>query len=446
MVSSNVVAERDDGRVVFLGLDGVPYSLVRDHPEVFPNLHTLAERGDAGVIESVVPPESSACWPALTTGVNPGETGVFGFQDRKEGSYETYVPTSGDVAATPIWDLVTDAGREASVLNVPMTYPPSTEIQRHVSGFLSPSVDQAAADEAVRRVLDQHDYRVDVDGRLGHRSDKSAFLADGHETLAARHRVFMHCLDADDWDLLFGVYMATDRVNHFLYGEYTQCGPLTEEFLEFYEQVDAFVGDVHDALDDDTTLVVASDHGFTSQQYEVHCNRWLAENGWLPSTPDGETLADIAPGAKAYSLIPGRFYLNLEGREPEGVVASSEYETVRAELAGDLRNLTGPDGEPVCQRVVTGSDAFRGSHASSAPDLVAVPAAGYDLKSGFSTAGPVFDVGPRTGMHTFDDALLFTDDPDVEVADADLYDIVPTICDLMGLPRPDSLEGSSLVA
>ena len=435
-----------DGRVVFLGLDGVPYGLVRDHPEVFSNLHALAERGSAGEIESIVPPESSACWPALTTGVNPGKTGVYGFQDRKKGSYETYVPTAGNVEAPAIWDHVTDAERDATVLNVPMTYPPSTRIQRQVSGFLSPSVSDAASDEGVRRVLERSGYRIDVDGELGHRTDRSAFLDDAHEVTAARHRVLMHYLDVDDWDLLFGVFMSTDRVNHFLFDEYARDGPLADRFLEFYATVDAYVGEVRDAIDDDTTLVVASDHGFTTQHHEVHCNRWLAEAGWIPPAPDGETLADVASGGRAYSLIPGRFYLNLEGREPDGVVPANEYEAVRAELAADLRDLTGPDGDPVCRRVVTGTDAFSGPHVGIAPDLVVIPTDGYDLKSGFSTDGPIFDVGPRTGMHTFDDAILFTDVPDVDVRGADLYDLAPTMLDLLGISLPDSLEGDSLIA
>ena len=76
---------RGDGgpRVAFLGIDGVPYSLLADNFEEFENLGALAEEGTAGAIDSIVPPESSACWPALTTGVNPGETGVYGFQDRE---------------------------------------------------------------------------------------------------------------------------------------------------------------------------------------------------------------------------------------------------------------------------------------------------------------------------------------------------------------------------
>ena len=139
-----------DPRVAFVGVDGVPFSLLADNPERFPNFAALANEGSAGAIDSIVPPESSACWPSLTTGVNPGETGVYGFQDREVGSYDTYVPMGRDVQATRVWDRVTDAGRQASVLNVPVTFPPQRGVQRMVSGFLSPGVEKAAHPDSFR--------------------------------------------------------------------------------------------------------------------------------------------------------------------------------------------------------------------------------------------------------------------------------------------------------
>jgi len=218
----------DDERVVFLGIDGVPLDLVEDHPEVFENLTDIAETGSGGRLESIVPPESSACWPSLTTGVNPGETGVYGFQDREVDSYETYVPLGRHVKATRLWDRVTDAGRDATVLNVPVTFPPSTRIQRMASGFLSPDLESATSDESLRETLDGFDYRIDVNAKLGHDDDKTEFLENAHATLDARYEAFSHYLAEDDWDLFFGVFMSTDRVNHFLFGDYATDGEYAE--------------------------------------------------------------------------------------------------------------------------------------------------------------------------------------------------------------------------
>jgi predicted AlkP superfamily phosphohydrolase/phosphomutase len=241
--------------------------------------------------------------------------------------------------------------------------------------------------------------------------------------------------------------MTTDRVNHFLFKDYAQDGEYKQEFLEFYAKLDRYLGELRAMLDDDTTMVVASDHGFTTLDHEVKCNVWLEENGWLSfEDEDHESLSDIADETRAYSLIPGRFYINLEGREPRGSVPEDEYESVRAELKADLEALEGPDGRLVADRVVTKEDAFRGEHDEIAPDLVVIPNDGFDLKAGFRGGDDVFDIGPRNGMHSFENACLFVDDDAAKVEDADLYDIAPTILELLDIEidRGD-FDGASLV-
>jgi uncharacterized sulfatase len=440
---------RGDGnpRVAFFGIDGVPYSLVADNPDEFENLHAIADEGSAGAIDSIVPPESSACWPSLTTGVNPGETGVYGFQDRETDSYDTYVPMGRDVQATRIWDRVQGAQREASVMNVPVTFPPQENVQRMVSGFLSPGVDRAAQPAELRQFLEANDYKIDVNAKLGHSDDKGEFIEDAHKTLDARFETFKHYIEQDDWDLFFGVFMTTDRVNHFLFEHYERDGEYKEEFLEFYRQVDEYLGRLREMLADDVTMLVASDHGFTTLDHEVHLNEWLRQEGWLSYEDDDHTeLNDIDDDTRAYSLIPGRFYINLEGREPRGSVSSEDYDEVRAELKEKLESLEGPDGTPVADVVKTKESAFRGAHDEIAPDLTVIPNHGFDLKAGFKGADEVFGTGPRNGMHSFDNACLFVDDPDVGIDDADLYDIAPTILDLLELDyERTEFDGTTLL-
>jgi predicted AlkP superfamily phosphohydrolase/phosphomutase len=241
--------------------------------------------------------------------------------------------------------------------------------------------------------------------------------------------------------------MTTDRVNHFLFKHYAEDGEYREEFLEFYEKLDEYLGALRELLGEETTMVVASDHGFMPLDYEVKCNVWLEENGWLSfEDDDHDSLGDIADDTRAYSLIPGRFYLNLEGREPRGSVPEDEYESERAELKAELEALEGPEGRPVADRVVTSEDAFRGEHDDIAPDLVVIPNEGFDLKAGFGGGEKVFDTGPRNGMHSFGDACLFVDDDDATIENADLYDIAPTLLDLLDveIDRSD-FDGASLL-
>ena len=95
---------------------------------------------------------------------------------------------------------------------------------------------------------------------------------------------------------------------------------------------------------------------------------------------------------------------------------------------------------------MTSEDAFRGKHDEIAPDLVVIPNQGFDLKSGFRGGGKVFDTGPRNGMHSFEDACLFVDDDDATIEDADLYDIAPTILELLDIETDRSeVDGASLL-
>jgi predicted AlkP superfamily phosphohydrolase/phosphomutase len=149
----------------------------------------------------------------------------------------------------------------------------------------------------------------------------------------------------------------------------------------------------------------------------------------------------------AYSLIPGRFYINLEDREPRGLVPEDDYEDVRDELKAELEALEGPDGRKVADRVVTKEDAFRGDHDDIAPDLTVVPNHGFDLKSGFKGDDDVFGKGPRNGMHSFDNASLFVDNADARIEDADLLDIAPTLMDLLDLDYDrTAFDGSTLLS
>ena len=438
----------DTPRVAFIGIDGVPYDLVRTESETFSALTSIREEGSSGTIDSILPPDSSACWPALTSGVNPGETGVYGFQDREVGSYDTYVPMGRDVQTKRVWDRAADAGLDATVLNVPVTFPPQRNVQRMVSGVFAPGVDRAAHPEELRSYLDESEYKLDVNAKLGHRSDKSAFLEDARRTLDRRAAAFERYIERDDWDLFVGVFTTPDRVNHFLWREYVENDQYREAFIEFYERLDGHIEAIRERLPKDVTLVVGSPHGFTKLEYDVYCNEWLEKEGWLSyDTDDHGALADVADETRAYSLIPGRFYLNLEGREPRGSVPEDAYEEVRAELKTALNSLEGPGGRSVIKRVVERETAFRGDHDEIAPDLVAVPNDGFDLKGGFRPHEQVFDPdGPRTGMHTFDDAALFIDHPDASVEDADILDVAPTLLKLLDVDygRTD-VDGASLV-
>lgn len=436
----------DSPRVVFIGFDGVPFGLIAEHPHRFEHLHALLDAGCGAPATGVAPSASSVTWPSLTAGANPGQTGVYGLVDRHVGTYETYVTAADDVQTPRVWDRVLAADRRVTAINVPVTYPPQRNLTRLVADYQAPDLERACYPRSVVSELRPLDYRLDVDASLG-RADLSGFLEDAYETIDARYEAIVHFIERDDWDLFLGVFTTPDRINHFLYGDYAADGPHREDFMSFYEQLDTYVGAIRSHIPDDATLVVASDHGFAPLESDVQLNAWLESIGWLDyATDDPSKLADISDDTRAFSLDPGRLYLNLEGREPRGCVPAAEYELVRDRLRESLLSLTDPAGRPVVNEVITREERFRGPHVDLAPDLVVLPNDGFDLHARFRTGEHVFQETARTGMHTERDAMILIDRPDHEVSYPTVYDVAPTLLDLLGIAfDPAEFDGQSLI-
>ncbi|MHC4788948.1 MAG: alkaline phosphatase family protein, partial [Planctomycetota bacterium] len=141
----------------------------------------------------------------------------------------------------------------------------------------------------------------------------------------------------------------------------------------------------------------------------VQLNRWLKNQGYLDYENDPQKgYKAIKKGSRAVSLVPGRIYILREGRWDLGMVTDKEYEPLRKELMDRLRAITHPETrQVVCKQVMRREELFEGPHADLAPDIIVDPCDGYDLKAKLG-AGHLFEKGPRTGMHTYDNAMLLT--------------------------------------
>lgn len=433
-------------RVAVIGLDGTPYSFLKklvDAGEV-PNLARIFEQGSFQQMRSALPTVSSVAWSSFNTGCNPGKHGIYGFVDRLPNSYEIYVPTAKDVKRPAIWETLSIEGKNVIVINVPLTYPPRPVKGIMVSDFLTPDLSKGTYPQSVYPKLKEMGYRLDIDSWQARRS-REELLRDFELTLEKRKEAILHFMDKEPWDFFMALIMETDRLHHFMWevvdnGASQQC----QRFLDCYRQIDETVGEIAGKLGPDVTLMVMSDHGFCTLRKEVYLNHWLESHGWLKfGEADGTSLKDIDDSSVAYSLDPGRFYLNLKGREPRGKVQpGSEANRVRDEIAAALLELEDPDsGDRIIDQVRKREDIYSGLHFERAPDLVAVPKRGYDLKGAL---GKRALTGRETlvGMHTLEDAMLFIQGQEIVKDDLEIVDVAPTILKLMGVPIPPEMDGS----
>jgi len=448
-------------RLVVLGIDGVPFSLLSELTErvQLPNFKRLREQTGLVQMDSVHPTVSSAAWTSYVTGSQPGKHGIFGFIDRKPGSYQMTIPLANSVSAGTIWQVLSDAGKRVFGMNVPVSYPPRAVNGILIGGFLCPSIEKVASPAELVPYLKSIDYQIDTDPALARRSTDE-MLPNIDKTLDARMEAMFHFLRQERWDYFHTHVMATDRLNHFLLARY-QAGDLryAEAFLAFYRKLDGYLGRLLDTLPDDCGLLVLSDHGFCPIKSEVQLSRYLIERGWCSVLGQPRHPLDIEPsGTRAFTLIPGRLYLNVKGREPAGVVEPDDYGRTRDELAQDLLALRAPSGEPVIRKVFRREEIYwpagesaaqpeRGAAAllaadgafGRAPDLVAIPYDGYDLKMGL-VAPETFVRTELEGMHTYDDALVMARGVELPAGRFSIVELTRCVLNALGVQVPADMD------
>jgi len=434
---------------VVIGPDGTPLSLISSliAEGELPNFARIFEGGSVRPMTSAIPAVSSVAWSCFMTGKNPGKHGIYGFLDRNPNSYDTYIPNSNVMRSETLWEILSRHGKRVVVMNVPVTYPPRRVNGILVAGFLSPRLEKATYPASVGEQLKSMGYRLDVDPWQA-RENKDKFLEDLYYTLDKRQEAMFHFMETEEWDFFMLQIMETDRLHHFLW-EHWEKGDekYAPAFLKLYHKIDGLLGRLYERLTEDTTLVVLSDHGFCTMKNEVFINRWLQDNGWLNFTKDPpDSLRDIHPDSKAYSMDPGRIFVNLRGREPQGSVdAGREYEALRKELTDALSELREPEsGEPMIERVYKREEIYSGECYPQAPDLVAMPCRGYDLKGSIKKA-VLTEKGVINGAHTYDDAMIYIQGQDIKKQEVAIVDVMPTILRLMDVPIPRDVDGSVLI-
>lgn len=204
------------------------------------------------------------------------------------------------------------------------------------------------------------------------------FLSLCNGIFQARINVLMSLLENFDEGILGTVFDTLDRVQHMFWKDRVDI------IEEWYLKLDALVGQVEDYFSvnsiRDDRLVIVSDHGFANFDYKVHLNRWLIDRGLLVSKHSqtkGEWKDIDWSRSSAYAIGLNGLYLNLAGREGQGMVQPNQHEPILSDLEQGLLALKDPDGNPVVQKVWRAPEAFSGVHLDRGPDLVIGFSPGY---------------------------------------------------------------------
>ena len=292
--------------------------------------------------------------------------------------------------------------------------------------------------------------------------DEQGFLDQAYLTFAERESMFLSALNKTRRGVVACVFDTSDRIQHMFY-RYLEGRAENEKYRrtiqELYQRMDVLVGEAMKHVDKDTVLFVLSDHGFCSFRRGLNLNSWLLENGYLALKNGDKSSGPYFKGVdwsrtKAYTLGLGGLYLNVKGREAEGIVKpGEEAEALKRELVGKLSGLRDEDtGELAIREVYATNQLYKGPYLQEAPDMIV----GYN--EGFRTSWDAA-VGKVTekvcednckawsGDHCVDPLLvpgvLFCNRK-VDAETPGIEDLAPTALQLFGMKPPAWMEGKSV--
>ena len=388
---------------ILIGLDGVPFLLIDRFTRkgIMPNLRKFILNNSFFRMKSTIPDVSNVAWSSVITGVLPGEHGIFGFMEVNPRNYSLYFPDSRDLKVKPFWTKF----EKPLIINVPSTYPAQPVNGVLISGFVSIDFEGAVYPKSLIPELRAMGYRIDVNNSLA-RESPSGFIDDLHKTLEIRLKFLEKMWDRDEWDLIVFVVTGTDRLNHFFMDALDNSAhPFRKTFEEYYNVVDKVIGRILMKTEPQDNVIIFSEHGAEELELEFYVNKFLNEKGYLKyKTSDPKTPVDLAPETKAFSLDPGRIYINSTDRFLFGSVSPEQKESLMIELQIMFKNLV-INGKKIIKKVYQGKNLYYGPYAKQGPDLVLVPEMGVDLKGRIYNS-KLTDKRIFKGKHRFDNAFI----------------------------------------
>lgn len=498
-------------KLIIIGLDGATFDILDPYIKkgLLPNIDRMIRNGVKGKLESAIPPVTGPSWVSFMTGMWPGKHGIYDFVKPKPNSIKRQAVSYQDIRTPTLWDYLNKAGKKIGIVNLPITYPLPKVNGFIIPGLLTPNTEgEFAHPEGLMAELHQFigQYVHDVWWQRYGESGIEKFLDELFHCTRQRIKTIFYLLEKKEWDIFTGVFIGTDRIQHYIW-QYIYLPhekQLTKReqriFLkatEYYKQLDNFFGELLKKFSSLANIFIMSDHGFGPLRSKIYINRWLEENGYLTVNRKharmlslkGNILNAISTIVRnldpwnlrkktgirkrlhrmsAYNFLDcidwtrtiaysasnteQGIYLNLRGREPQGIVSpDGEYTQKRDAIITQLSGLKDPEtGERIITQIYKREELYNGPYVENAPDIILFLKNGEGLidvqlketlyeKANWSTG---------FGTHRLDGIFIGygTDiKGDVEITGAHIVDIAPTVIYQQGLDIPEEMDGKPLL-
>ncbi|MCP2619948.1 alkaline phosphatase family protein [Candidatus Aminicenantes bacterium AC-334-K16] len=449
-------------KVLIIGLDCATPQILFDQSENFPVLSQLMREGIYGPLRSADPPITIPAWMVMATGRDAGRLGLYGFRHRQDYSYhKIWIATSYSIKEKTLWDYIGEAGGQSVLVSIPPSYPPKPVAGNLISCFITPGDDKEFTypQELGEEITSKFGpYIFDVEFRT---DEKDKLLENIYQMTRKRFEVLNYLITTKPWDLFMFVEIGLDRVHHAFWKYmdskhhlYTPGNPYEGVILDYYRELDSLLGELISQVDKETVILVVSDHGAKRMKGAFCINEWLIEEGYLvlkqrPSSPTSFDKLEVdwsKTKAWGWGGYYARIFLNIAGREQQGIIPPEDYEKEREILLEKLLKITGPKGEPWQTKVIKPQEYFPELNGDY-PDLMVYFDDLYWRSAGTLGHGTMYleenDTGPDDAVHDFEGIFILYDPfyQEGRMSRASILDITPTVLHKLGLPFPPDLRG-----
>ena len=415
-------------KLLVIGLDSVPMDLFASLSNDLPNIRRMLKTGLFATLESCHPPITVPAWMVMMTSKTPGALGIYGFRHRKGAAYgDGWVVNSNSIRDTRVWDILAGHGKKSCLIGVPPTYPPIPINGNLVSCFLTPrdavefTYPPSLAGE-IKSLLKDKPYLFDVKFRT---EDRDQILRELYEMMDRRFEVIKYLMKTKEWDYMMFVEIGVDRLHHMFWKFYDKEHPkylpnnrYENAIPDYYKRLDQKIGELVSAVDDNTYVMIVSDHGTAAMRGAFCVNEWLIQQGYLVLKSYPKSVVDLEKSdivdwdkttAWGWGGYYARIFLNVKGREAKGTVSMKDYANVRNELKQKLMSVSGPGGQKFDNRVLFHEEIYKECNGQK-PDLMV-----YFDNLFWRSAGTVGhntlylsenDTGPDDSVHWMDGIFL----------------------------------------
>jgi predicted AlkP superfamily phosphohydrolase/phosphomutase len=454
-------------KVFVLGIDGAfPEYFFGEWLNELPNIKKIILNGCHAKLNSTIPPLSITAWSSIYTGKKPADTGIFEYVYREKDSYSNFhVMTAKNLLEKTIWQIASENNKKSIVTYAILTWPIKHFNGILISGSLAPYGSNA-------QVVYPNEIKTEIESKFGEipfadvpnfrEFSKEEIIEETIKLSKKQFEITKYLIENKEWDFFFSVVGLSDRMNHSFWKymdknhkNYEANSKFKDTLKEYYKFVDNYVGEIISLLDKDTKLIILSDHGITRMRTRVNLTDWLIKEGYLilkePLHEKKQFNLDLVDWTKtkvfAIGAYEGQIFINLKGREKQGIVEPEEYPVLLEELDKKIRKISGEEGEVLNTQTFMKKEYFRGKCENVAPDLVV-----YfdDLHYGCNTSlignttlwSPNTAKGTDDACHSKQGIFIMNDNKTKgDLNEISYLDIAPTVLNFLEIDIPEDMKG-----